>query len=153
MCPCWRKFVTVWVSFEVSCAFKLCPVWNFSFLLWGKNGVHSGLGALGGCRESDYAQPHGNTGRVLDWEKPQDPIPGVRKGYSLRSPQNCRTLGHHRLLGTTEEPVLGFLGRTEARDDSSSFSNISDKAVCCGRAENKVETLRWTLVQGTKGKV
>ena len=41
------------------------------------------------------------------------------------------------LLGTMEEPVLGSLGCTEAREDRFSLSNIPEAAVCCRRAENR----------------
>ena len=36
------------------------------------------------------------------------------------------TLRHHRPLGTEEEPVLGSLGCTEARDVRFSLSDIPD---------------------------
>jgi hypothetical protein len=62
------------------------------------------------------------------------------------------TLGHHRLLGTTEELVLGSLRHTETRNIRFSLSDIPGASLCHRRAENKVGTLRWTLAQGQKGK-
>ena len=81
---------------------------------------------------------------LWEWEKEQ----------SLGSPRNCRsrapTPRHHRPLGTAEEPVLGSLGRTEARNNSFSLWNILDASICHRRAENKVGTLGQTLTQGPK---
>jgi hypothetical protein len=89
-----------------------------------------GLGPLGeeGCRESDCTQPHRTVRWALDCGKPQDLTLGGGKRHSLGSPRICRswtpTLRHHRPLGTAEEPVLGSLGHTEARDIRFSLSDI-----------------------------
>jgi hypothetical protein len=64
-------------------------------------------------------------------------------GSDSRAPQT---------LDTMEEPVLGSLGRTEARDNRYLLSDILYTAVCLRRAENKVATLEWTLAQGLKKK-
>ena len=85
---------------------------------------------------------HGGISRqALDYEKLRNPAPGVKRGHSLGSLRNCRslapTLGHHRLLSTAEEPVLGSLGCMEARHDRFLLLEIPDAAVCHRRAENR----------------
>jgi hypothetical protein len=59
---------------------------------------------------------------------------------------------HHRSLGILEEPVLGSLGRTEARHNKFSLSDIPDTSVGCRRAENRIGTLGRTLARGLKEK-
>ena len=55
-------------------------------------------------------------------------------------------------LGTVEEPVLGSLGHTEARDIKFLVVDTTDTTGCHRRAENRVGTLGWTLVWGGEGK-
>ena len=52
-------------------------------------------------------------------------------------------------LGSMEEPVLGSLGCSEARDVRFSLSNAT---VCHGRAENRVGAFGQSLAWGLKGK-
>ena len=55
-------------------------------------------------------------------------------------------------LGTVEEPVLGSLGHTVARDIKFLVVDTTDTTGCHRRAENRVGTLGWTLVWGGEGK-
>jgi hypothetical protein len=50
-------------------------------------------------------------------------------GFLWNCGSRTPTLGHYRLLGNMEEPVLGSLGRTEARDNRFSLSDIPDTAI------------------------
>ena len=63
------------------------------------------------CRRMGASAPH----------RPQNPGPGGGEGVVL-----APTIEHHRPLGTTEEPNLGSLGHTEARDDRFLLSDIPD---------------------------
>ena len=58
----------------------------------------------------------------------------MRKAQSGVPKDLPETLGHHRHHWV---PVLGFLGRLEARDVRFSLSDIPDATVCCRRAENR----------------
>lgn len=66
----------------------------------------------------------------MDCEKLWDPIPEVRKAQS-GVPTEVLELGFTQKmpLGTSEEPLLGFLGHMEARDGRFSLSNIPDASV------------------------
>lgn len=115
-------------------------------LLWARAAGQGGHGeSVSGSLT--VLRPYGTAGQPLNCGKLRDPTPWVRKGHSLESLQNCQsrapTLGHHRPLGIVEEPVLGSLVCTEARDDRFSLSDIPDPAVCCRIAETGPSGRLW----------
>jgi hypothetical protein len=118
--------------------------------LWVKVGyrVHSELGLLGkaGHGKSDCVDPTATTRQASGCGKLQDSTPGVGKAQS-EVPKDLL-----EPLGASEEPVLGSLGRMEARYVRFSVLDTSGATRCRRRAENRVGTLGQTLAQGPKEK-